>query len=76
MKFRFALIASIAFTCITLAGTASAQSRSVPTFEIDAAWPKVPAKWKLGDASSIAIDAQDNRSKTSFARFTVVKQKK
>ena len=23
-------------------------------------WPKVPAKWKLGDASSIAVDAQDN----------------
>ena len=60
MKFRFPLIASVAFTCITLAGTASAQSRSVPTFEVDAAWPKVPAKWKLGDASSIAIDAQDN----------------
>ena len=60
MKFRFPLIASVAFTCITFAGTASAQSRSVPTFEVDAAWPKVPAKWKLGDASSIAIDAQDN----------------
>src|SRR6478672_377794 len=60
MKFRFPLIASVAFTCITLAGTASAQSRSVPTFEVDKAWPKVPAKWKLGDASSFAIDAQDN----------------
>ena len=36
------------------------QSRSLPTFEVDHAWPKVPAKWKLGDASSIAIDAQDN----------------
>ena len=29
-------------------------------FEVDPAWPKVPAKWKLGDASSFAIDAQDN----------------
>jgi DNA-binding beta-propeller fold protein YncE len=29
-------------------------------FEVDAAWPKVPAKWKLGDASSFAVDAQDN----------------
>jgi hypothetical protein len=36
------------------------QGRSVPTFEVDRAWPKVPPKWKLGDPSSIAIDAQDN----------------
>src|SRR5215510_12622041 len=36
-----------------------AKARSLPTFEVDRAWPKVPAKWKLGDASSFAIDAQD-----------------
>ena len=36
------------------------QSRSLPTFEVDRAWPKVPTQWKLGDASSIAIDARDN----------------
>ena len=36
------------------------KGRSLPIFEVDHAWPKVPAKWKLGDASSIAIDAQDN----------------
>jgi DNA-binding beta-propeller fold protein YncE len=35
-------------------------ARSVPTFEVDKAWPKVPAKFKVGDPSSIAIDAQDN----------------
>ena len=35
-------------------------SRSLPTFEVDRAWPKVPSKWKLGDASSVAIDARDN----------------
>ena len=32
----------------------------LPTFEVDRTWPKVPAKWKLGDVSSFAIDAQDN----------------
>src|SRR5947209_19960299 len=37
-----------------------AAARSIPTFEVDKAWPKVPAKWKLGDASSFAIDAKDN----------------
>ena len=53
--------------CTTwLFGTqAAAQSpqphaRSVPTFEVDKAWPKVPPQWKLGDASSFAVDAQDN----------------
>ena len=37
-----------------------AAAQSVPVFEVDPAWPRVPEKWKLGDASSIAIDAQDN----------------
>ena len=40
--------------------TTRAQNRRVPTFEVDRAWPKVPSQWKLGDPSSIAIDAQDN----------------
>jgi DNA-binding beta-propeller fold protein YncE len=42
------------------AQAAKAQGRSLPTFEVDRAWPKVPPQWKLGDPSSIAIDAQDN----------------
>ena len=32
----------------------------VPSFEVDPTWPRVPPKWKLGDPSSIAIDASDN----------------
>src|ERR1700686_2514908 len=36
------------------------KTRSLPMFDVDRAWPKVPAKWKLGDPSSFAIDAQDN----------------
>jgi hypothetical protein len=35
-------------------------ARLVPTFEVDPGWPKVPAKWKLGDQASFAVDAQDN----------------
>ena len=34
-------------------------ARSLPTFEVERGWPQVPAKWKVGDASSFAIDAQD-----------------
>ena len=44
----------------TVAAQAPATARSLPTFEVDRAWPKVPPKWKLGDPSSFAIDAQDN----------------
>ena len=32
----------------------------IPTFRVDPDWPQVPTQWKLGDVSSIAIDAQDN----------------
>src|SRR5262245_8672649 len=42
------------------AQTAQAQARSIPIFEVDPSWPKVPPQWKLGDASSIGIDAQGN----------------
>jgi len=48
---------------ILAAGIGSArgpQNRPLPSFEVDRAWPKVPAQWKLGDPSSIAIDARDN----------------
>jgi DNA-binding beta-propeller fold protein YncE len=44
----------------TRATESSKQARGVPVFEVDPSWPKMPAKWKLGDASSIGIDAQDN----------------
>ena len=42
------------------AQTYQAHGVSVPMFEVDSSWPKVPARWKLGDVSSIAIDAQGN----------------
>src|SRR5258706_1378839 len=48
------------FATDAAAQSSQAQARSLPMFEVDASWPKVPAKWKLGDASSIAIDANDN----------------
>ena len=44
----------------TRAAAQTMPGRSLPMFEVDPAWPRVPAKWKLGDPSSIAIDAQDN----------------
>src|SRR6266550_8575972 len=35
-------------------------TRSLPAFEVDRNWPKVPARWKLGDVSSFSVDAQDH----------------
>jgi hypothetical protein len=52
-----------AIAAVTLTSTAAmAQSapRSLPMFEVDKSWPKAPPQTKLGDASSFAIDAQDN----------------
>ncbi|OFW03033.1 MAG: hypothetical protein A3I61_05405 [Acidobacteria bacterium RIFCSPLOWO2_02_FULL_68_18] len=46
-------------TVLVAVGT-GAQTRSLPTFEVDKAWPALPPKWKLGDPSSFAIDARDN----------------
>ncbi len=34
--------------------------RGVPTFRADPNWPQLPAQWRLGEVSSIAIDVQDN----------------
>ena len=35
-------------------------ARSLPTFEVERGWMKMPAQWKLGDASSFAVDSQGN----------------
>ena len=33
---------------------------SVPQFQVDPAWPKLPSKWVLGLVSNVAVDAQDH----------------
>jgi len=60
-KRDISLLAAIAAICFLGAPVAAQQQpRALPTFAVDAAWPKVPDKYKLGDISSIALDAQDN----------------
>jgi len=51
-------ILNLAVLAAALSTIAQAQE-GVPMFHVDPSWPRVPEKWKLGDASSIAIDAQD-----------------
>jgi hypothetical protein len=54
----FAFSAAVS-TAALLPQTAAAQGHSLPMFEVDKNWPKVPPTMKVGDASSIAIDAND-----------------
>ena len=46
--------------CTSPGDNTPAQTPRMPVFEVDPSWPKMPDKWRLGDASSIAIDAHDN----------------
>jgi DNA-binding beta-propeller fold protein YncE len=68
---RFDLGRAIFMAALAIAGAqghwffgtdAAAQTaaRGMPIFEAEPGWPKVPAKWKLGDQSSFAVDPQDN----------------
>jgi DNA-binding beta-propeller fold protein YncE len=57
-EWSFLIVTLAALSAMLFANGAVAQS--VPVFEVDPTWPRVPEKWKLGDPSSIAIDAQDN----------------
>jgi hypothetical protein len=57
---KLAVLAGALFAAATAVGAGQAATGSLPTFDVDRAWPQVPAKWKLGDASSFAIDARDN----------------
>ena len=67
--FNTILIAVISLTSVACQqspdGDASTQTfpatpRGIPTFRVDQNWPQLPAHWRLGEVSSIAIDAQDN----------------
>jgi DNA-binding beta-propeller fold protein YncE len=53
-----------AVVALTLGRGARAQShstpRQVPTFEVDASWPKMPSRWVLGLVSGVAVDARDH----------------
>jgi hypothetical protein len=61
---RATFIACLATSTVAAFGLsatgAAAQTGSIPTFAAEPGWPKVPDKWKLGDVSSFAVDAQDN----------------
>lgn len=46
------------FDTTAAAQTSPTHVGAMPIFQVDPSWPKVPVKWKLGDASSVGVDAQ------------------
>ena len=40
-------------------GLAQGASQSMPVFEVDTSWPKLPNNWVLGIVSSVATDKRD-----------------
>jgi DNA-binding beta-propeller fold protein YncE len=40
--------------------TESRPAREVPKFQVDASWPKLPAKWVWGQVSSVSVDERDH----------------
>lgn len=62
-KTTFRSLATVIFVLAVLVPSVGslpqARGASIPVFEVDPNWPKIPAQWKLGAASSIAVDAQD-----------------
>lgn len=57
---RNLLLSACAISAALLANVATAAAPRMPEFEVDASWPQVPAQWKLGDVSSVAVDANDH----------------
>jgi hypothetical protein len=57
---RRGVLSVLVTVSILACGVAGAAAPRMPVFEVDPAWPQVPAQWKLGDISSVAVDADDN----------------
>ncbi|MSP94267.1 MAG: hypothetical protein EXR00_03275 [Alphaproteobacteria bacterium] len=56
----FLIALAVGVSAGSSSAVAAAAAARMPQFEVDRGWPKVPAQFKVGDPSSIAIDAQDN----------------
>jgi DNA-binding beta-propeller fold protein YncE len=58
---RRALLGSILLAAAVQSEPAGlAQSSSMPVFEVDASWPKLPNNWVTGIVSAVAVDRRDH----------------
>jgi DNA-binding beta-propeller fold protein YncE len=59
----FALLCLAVFAVIVqreLTGQVASSSRSMPVFEVDPSWPKLPNNWVMGVVSSVNVDRRDH----------------
>ena len=61
---RFALLSVVMVAAVghALVGTAqkSSSSATMPVFQVDPAWPKLPNNWVVGVVSAVNVDRHDN----------------
>jgi len=50
-----AALAASAFGSMLLVADVSAQTRSLPRFEVEAGWPKVPPQFRVGDDDPVPL---------------------
>ena len=53
-------VAVAALATFSNIGAQAPAARSVPAFEVDATWPKLPNNWVLGQTPGIAVDRRDH----------------
>src|SRR5580704_12152268 len=58
----FGLVVVMTLGQFRLAGVAQSkgQPRSMPVFQVDPAWPKLPNNWVVGIVSSVSVDRRDH----------------
>jgi DNA-binding beta-propeller fold protein YncE len=58
----FGLVVAMTLGQFRLAGVAQSEgrSRSMPVFQVDPAWPKLPNNWVVGIVSSVSVDRRDH----------------
>jgi DNA-binding beta-propeller fold protein YncE len=56
---RSLLVVALVVGALAAGHAQQASPLKVPMFQVDAAWPKVPNNWVLGEVTSIAVDSND-----------------
>jgi DNA-binding beta-propeller fold protein YncE len=54
------LLASLFLLQRNLPSSADAQPATVPIFQVDPFWPRVPDQWTLGQVAGVAVDSRDH----------------
>ena len=62
---RFALFGLVGVATLGQSGLvgvaqSAGQSRTIPVFQVDPAWPKLPNNWVVGIVSSVSVDRRDH----------------